>query len=402
MKNLKSWPPYDPTLGEEISRYILDGETLSVVDSERITKELEDEFANAHSCRYALALSSGTVSLLVAFIACGLKPGDEVVAPSYTFYATVSPLLHLGVKIRFCDVEEDTGNISVDHLRKCVNENTKAVVTNHRCGHPVDVNGINNVIDELPQRVFWIEDCSQAHFATYEDKVVGQFGDVSCFSLNSSKILPAGEGGLLLTNNKEINDIATLYSLSFEKIQNRLIDNKYESLSTSGLGLKYHIHPLGALIALHHLRNNVDRWIENRTQLLEELSNGLAGIDGINPPVKCSYVTSRGAFNGYYPMLDVSKFTKTYNREILVDILQNKGLNVDIPTFQPLYRLPLFNNPPYPLPGEVFSVPSEGLPGAENYYNSILRFPIFTNLEDRPLIKIYINTIRTILSEKIR
>jgi len=102
------------------------------------------------------------------------------------------------------------------------------------------------------------------------------------------------------------------------------------------------------------------------------------------------------------PRLDVSKFTKTYNREILVDILQNKGLNVDIPTFQPLYRLPLFNNPPYPLPGEVFSVPSEGLPGAENYYNSILRFPIFTNLEDRPLIKIYINTIRTILSELIR
>ncbi|MCP4156872.1 MAG: hypothetical protein GY757_54670, partial [bacterium] len=359
-----------------------------------VLEELEDEFAKLNKCKYALAMSSGTITLLSAFKACRLEPGDEVIAVSYSYHATVTPLLHLGVKILFCDVEPDTGNISVEALRNTITEKTKAIVTNHTWGHPVDADGVREVLEAMPQKVYWIEDCSHAHFATYNGKMVGSFGDVACFSLQGHKIIPAGEGGLLITNDEEIHDIASLYSYSLDRTENFLKLDKYRTLGRTGLGLKHRIHPLGALVALHNLKHNVPKWISDRNEVVGELTAGLKELPGINPPVDRPYVTSRGAFYGYKALFDPAPFHGKVQRKELILALREEGLYVKLPGSPPIYRLPLFTNPVLPLPSTVVKVPEEGLPGAEHYFNTIITFPIFTFPEERQVIQAYLDVIK--------
>lgn len=105
------WPPYIPEMGDLVKDYIDQGKPLSIPDESGIIHELECDFAKLHHRKYALAVSSGTMALYSAFFALGLSEEDEVICTAFSYHATAAPLLHFGVKIVFCDVEPDTGNI---------------------------------------------------------------------------------------------------------------------------------------------------------------------------------------------------------------------------------------------------------------------------------------------------
>ena len=156
--------------------------------------------AALHNRRYALLTSSGTMALYSAFFGLDLKPGDEAISTVYSFHATATPLLHLGAKVVFCDVEPDTGNIDPSKLGELINSRTRAVVTNHMWGHPVDVTAMQEICRR--HGLAWVEDCSHAHFSGYEGKLVGSFGDVSVFSLQGNKLLTGGEGGIIKGGRK--------------------------------------------------------------------------------------------------------------------------------------------------------------------------------------------------------
>lgn len=172
--NKYKWPPYIPELGDIVKKYIDEGKPLSIPDESGIIHDLENEFARLHSKKYALAVSSGTMALYSAYFALGLGPEDEVICTAFSYHATAAPLLHFGVKIVFCDVEPDTGNIDVSRIEPLITEKTKAIVTNDQWGHPCDKEAICLLCDKHDLR--YVEDCSHAHFAKYKDRYVGTFG----------------------------------------------------------------------------------------------------------------------------------------------------------------------------------------------------------------------------------
>ncbi len=390
------WPPVDDGLVDAVTSYLRDGGPLSVSDRGGAVGELEDALAGDHGCHYGLAMSSGTTAIMAALFACDLQPGDEVVVPAYTYHATASPALHFPVTVVFADVEPITGNVAASSLASVISERTKVLLTNHQWGHPVDVSAIRDVLADAPRPIRWIEDCSHAHYAEYAGERVGQFGDASVFSLQGNKLVPAGEGGVLATNDAEIHDRATLFAYSLARTEQTLIDEHYRSLGRTGVGLKHRMHPLAAVIALYYLRERVPLWLRSRSQLLGALSRALEDVPGVEPPRDAPYVTSRGAFYGYKPRFLAADFAGRISREEYVQRLAATGLAVTLPGSPPLYRLALFADPPVRLPGTARSVPVGGLAGAEAYTRAIISVPTFTNPAELERVEAYATGFRTV------
>jgi dTDP-4-amino-4,6-dideoxygalactose transaminase len=389
------WPPPIPKLSEIISRYIEAGYPLSIVDRSGIYQKLEDRLCNLHNRRYGILTSSGTMALYSAFFGLDLKPGDEVISTVYSFHATAAPLLHFGVKIKFCDVEADTGNIDASRLKALISQRTRAVVTNHMWGHPVDVDSIRKIC--TLNNLAWVEDCSHAHFAEYKDKYVGMSGDAAVFSLQGNKLLTGGEGGILLTDSTDLYERATLLGHSLMRSINCVKGSHWQGIKRTGFGLKLRMHPLAAVIVLYLLDNHCFDWIKSRRETLERFALGLSATGKILPPVQRDYVTSMGAYYGFKPRINFN--TLAVSREKLVEALAAEGLDVSVPGSQPFHRLPIFNHRRFQIGDfEKADNSHRHFPGADAYYAAILSLPTFTFSEDWPLVDRYIEAFHKVLS----
>ena len=389
------WPPNVPGLSEKIKNYIDSGGALSIVDRSGVYKDLENRFCELLDRRYAILTSSGTMALYSAFFALDLKPEEEVISTVYSFHATTTPLLHLGVKIVFCDVEPDTGNIDPEKIADLITPNTRAVVTNHMWGHPVDIDKILGICRE--NGLVWVEDCSHAHFAQYNDKYVGTLGDISVFSLQGNKLLTGGEGGILLTDSVEIYDRATLLGHSLKRSVDCVHNPIWKDLLRTGFGLKLRMHPLAAVMILYLLENHCFQWIDMRAETLARFSEGLAASGMVQPMARRSYVTSMGAHYGFKPRIDFS--TLGIGRETLVNVLRAEGLDVSVPGALPFHRLALFDCNRFPIGAfKKANNSNRSFFGAETYYESILSLPTFTFRSDWPLVDHYIDAFQKVLS----
>lgn len=380
------WPPPIDNLGSIVKRYIDMGKPLSIIDRSGVFKELEDRFCFLHERKHALVMSSGTMALYSAYFGLDLKPGDEVISTVYSFHATATPLLHLGVKIVFCDIEEDTGNIDPIMITDLITDRTKAIVTNHMWGHPVDVSKIREICDKFD--LAWIEDCSHAHFSEYNHTFVGTAGDVSVFSLQGNKLLSGGEGGILLTDNTEIYERAVLLGHSLKRSEDCVLYPKWREIKHTGFGLKLRMHPLSAVIILHILENYCFDWIESRRETLAYFSEELAKKNLLKPMARKEYVTSMGAHYGFKPRCDFDKIG--IDRLKLVSALRAEGIKVSVPKSKPFHMLSLFNKTTYSSSGTAEALKKRRFQGAETYYGSILSLPTFSFLKDKELIDQYV------------
>ena len=388
------WPPDIPGLSEVIAGYIEAGNPLSIVDRSGVYQQIEDRMCDLHNRRYAILASSGTMALYSAYFGLDLKPGDEVISTVYSFHATATPLLHFGVKIIFCDVEPDTGNIDTEKIEDLITSRTRAVVTNHMWGHPVDVNTVGDICRR--HELAWVEDCSHAHFAEHSGSYVGTFGDVAVFSLQGTKLLTGGEGGILLTDSTEIYERATLLGHSLKRSINCVKGEKWRDIRRTGFGLKLRMHPLAAVMVLHLLDNLCFDWIASRDKTLRYFADGLASTGKIKPPVRRNYVTSMGAHYGFKPRIDFNSLG--IGREKLVAALSAEGLDVSVPGSPPFHRLPIFDHERFPIGSyEKADISDMHFPGAEAYCDSILSLPTFTFSEDRPMVERYIEGFEKVL-----
>lgn len=208
--------------------------------------EFEKKFADYVGTRYALCTNNGTSSLYSALFAVGICPGDEVIVPSYTFWASAVPIISAhGIPV-FCDVNRETFCLEPEEIEKKITSRTKAIMVVHVWGNPADMNSIINIAKKYNLKV--IEDCSHAHGSEWDNKKVGRLGDVGCFSLQGSKILAAGEGGVLVTDNREFFERALALG-HYERIAKLPGDSPYLKYALTGMGYKYRVHPLGIAIA---------------------------------------------------------------------------------------------------------------------------------------------------------
>jgi dTDP-4-amino-4,6-dideoxygalactose transaminase len=330
------WPPRVEGLSKVVADYIESGGMLSIVDRSGVYRQLEDRLCSLMGRKYAILTSSGTMALYSAFFGLDLHPGDEVISTVYSFHATATPLLHLGVRVIFCDVEPDTGNIDASRIRELITKNTRAIVTNHMWGHPVDVAAIQDICRK--KELAWVEDCSHAHFSEYRGRFVGAFGDAAVFSLQGNKLLTGGEGGVLLTDRTDLYERATLLGHSLKRSETCVKDPRWQSILHTGFGLKLRMHPLAAVIVLHLLEHHCFDWIASRTETLKRFSDGLAATGKILPMARRDYVTSMGAHYGFKPILDTGSIDISRSR--IVEALKAEGADVS-PLCQGRCRLPI-------------------------------------------------------------
>ena len=166
-------------------------------------REFEKEFAAWIGTEHAVALTNGTVALDLALKALGIGAGDEVVVTPRTFLASVSSIVNAGAVPVFAEIDRDSQNITAKTIRAVLSPRTRAVICVHLAGWPCDMDPIMELADEHGLKV--IEDCAQAHGATYKDHPVGSIGHVGAWSFCQDKIMTTGgEGGMVTTNDKDL------------------------------------------------------------------------------------------------------------------------------------------------------------------------------------------------------
>lgn len=255
---------------EEVERAVCDvmARTHYILGPE--VAAFEKEFAEWNGASHAIGCASGTDALVLALKAVGVKPGDEVIAPPFTFMATAGAVSSIGAQPVFCDVQADNYNLDPAEIEKHITPRTKAIEVVHLYGHPADMNPILEVARKHNLKV--VEDCAQATGALYHGKRVGTMGDAGAFSFFPSKNLGgAGDGGMVLTNNAEI-------------------DERVRCLRGHGSRRKYFHDELGTNSRLDELQaavlrvklRHLERWNEKRRAIAAQYTERLS--DFITPP----------------------------------------------------------------------------------------------------------------------
>ncbi len=319
---------------------------IKVLESKRYVKgeqakKFENEFSKFVGTKYAIATNSGTSALHVLMLSIGIKRGDEVIVPSHTFIATVSPLIHIGAKPVFAEIDEKTYTIDTNDIRKKITDKTKAIIPVHLYGHPAAMDEIKEIAEEHDLKI--IEDACQAHGAEYKGKKVGSIGDAAAFSFFPSKNMTvAGDGGMIVTDNEE-------YAIKAKALvdQGRLAGKKYEH---DFVGFNYRMSEILAAIGRVQLRH-LDEWIERRREIAKLYNELLDGEDIILP------FEEQWAKHVYHLYV-----IRCRNREELKKFLKEKGIATGIhypipvhlqPAIAKNYKLPITEK----IAKEVLSIP---------------------------------------------
>lgn len=234
---------------------------------------LEKAFAQYSGSSYALATSSGTSSLVVSAVALGLKPGDEVIVPAYTFVASYSSLIFLGLVPVLAEIDESLC-IDPTDIERRITSRTKAIMPVHMLGNPCDMDRIMTIAKK--HSLFVLEDCCQAAGASYKGKKVGSIGNIGAFSLNIFKTINSGDGGLVVTSDKDLYEIAFGMHDQGHKPNRTGVEVGNRKL----LGLNFRLSELSAAVALAQL-GKLDRIVSTlheKRKLLKKLISQAKGF----------------------------------------------------------------------------------------------------------------------------
>lgn len=236
-------------------------------------KRFEIEFAKLQGARHGISCVNGTMALSVALKALGIGPGDEVLVPPYTFIATASAALMIGAIPVFVDVELETLLIDPALIDAAVSPRTKAIIPVHHGGSPADMDGVMAAARRHGLRV--VEDAAQAHGACWRGRPVGAIGDIGTFSFQSSKPINAGEGGMMLTNDDELDELLW----SYRNVGRRRGGEWYEHVR---LGWNLRMTEFQAAVLLEQMRR-MPAQQAHRTEAAAYLSKRLLEVPGAVP-----------------------------------------------------------------------------------------------------------------------
>lgn len=173
-----------------------------------LVTEFENEWAKMNGSKHCLAVVNGTNALSASFMELPVEPGDEVICAPYTFSASMVGVLYKGAMPVWADIDPETFQIDPEKIKAKITPRTKAILPVHICGLPSDMTAIMKIAAE--HNLLVVEDCCQAHLGTINGKKIGTFGNAGCFSFQTSKVIPVGEGGGIITDDAEFKD--RLYS----------------------------------------------------------------------------------------------------------------------------------------------------------------------------------------------
>lgn len=203
-KPFPDWPMYDNNERRALSE-VLESRVWWRTPGTK-TLEFERAFAAFHGARHGVAVTNGTAALEVVMAALNIGPGDEVIVPDFTFVATASAVLFAGALPVMVDVRADTCCIDPDLVEAAITPRTKAIIAVHMGGHPADLDRLSKIARD--HNIALVEDSSHAHGSEWQGRRIGTFGAAGTFSFQSSKLMTAGEGGIIITNDDGVERLA--------------------------------------------------------------------------------------------------------------------------------------------------------------------------------------------------
>lgn len=337
------WPIFDESDVAAVAEIVRSGQ-WGDPDCGGEVHRLEKEFADFTGARHALAVVNGSVALRVALLASGVQPGDEVIVPPYTFYATASIVLEANCVPVFADIDPETYCIDPDRIEEALTPKTRAIIPVHFGGQSCDMDRIMAIAEKHGLAV--IEDACHGHGAEYKGVKLGSIGQAGCFSFQSSKNLTSGEGGMIVTNDD--SRFARMNSLrNCGRVEGGMW---YDHVN---LGCNYRLTPIQAALVRRQL-TRLDAQTRKRNENGLLLNDLLSRIDGI-APLSRGHGETLHSYHLYIFRYDSTQFGGLPKIEF-VEQLVAEGVPSFIGYPKPLYRQPFFlerNVFAYPFPEEV-------------------------------------------------
>jgi perosamine synthetase len=308
---------------------------VSTLRSGGPVRDFERAFARSIGSPHALMMNSGTAALHSAFFAAGVGPGDEVIVPSYTFFASVAPMLPLGGVPVFCEIDPKTLTADPDDVESRITRRTRAICVVHLWGNPARMERFVDIAARHDLAL--IEDCSHAHGAMYAGRPVGTWGNIGCFSLQGSKPVSGGEAGIAVTADPILFDRMLVLG-HFPRPATDQTNGTFD-IEEFSLGFKYRAHLYAAVLAsggLSRLGELNRRRRHNYEIISAELEGAeTLGIIGEHPDA------TRGGFYRFVLRFHADR-THGWDRTSFVEAANGRGIPVGMDPYPPLHQQPLF------------------------------------------------------------
>jgi dTDP-4-amino-4,6-dideoxygalactose transaminase len=284
----------------------------------------EREFAAFCGCEYAVAVANGTVALECALRALGVGPGDEVVTASRTFVASACCAAMLGARPVVADVDPESQNITAKSIERVLTPRAKAIIAVHLAGWPCEMDPILDLAKEHNLKV--VEDCAQAHGATYKGRTVGSMGDIAAFSFCQDKIMTtAGEGGMVTSNSARLWE--RMWSLkdhgkSYDAVYNRKHRPGFRWLHES-FGTNWRLTEVQSAVGRTALRK-LPEWLRLRRMYARTLTKEFARIPGLRITPSPAHIEH--AYYKYYAFLRPESLRAGWSRDRIVEAIHGEGV----------------------------------------------------------------------------
>lgn len=362
------------------------------ISTHPVIHELERDYAAFTGEPYALAHSNGTAALIAAFFALDLQPGDEVIVPSATFWASVLPMLWFGLVPVFCESEPERMGLDPQDVEQKITERTRAIVVVHLWGLPSKMTEILTIAHKHKLKI--IEDASHAHGASWRGTPCGALGDIGVFSLQGDKLAPAGEGGIFLCHQYEYYERAVLLGDITRILK---LETPARRFAATSFGIKTRIAPVSAAIARSQLKRLPER-NRRRKENIDYLSERLEalGFHTFLPPAHVERV-----YFEFIVRLEPERIALPMPH--LIRALQAEGCLVAAPRYPLLHQQPFFTEGhaqrALRLPPDLQPPPyqADALPRTEAANGLLIRLPAFPNAET-PLLDEYAVAFEKVLA----
>ena len=354
-------------------KQFIDGEDISavveVLKSDFLTQgpkieEFEKKLAEYCGAKYAVVFNSGTSALHGAYFALGLSKDDEFITTPITFVATSNAGLYLGAKPIFVDVEPNTGNIDVNKIKGKITNKTKLVSVVHYAGHPVDMEKVKRIADKYGLKI--VEDACHALGAEYKGEKIGscKYSEATIFSFHPVKHITTGEGGAVLTNDKEIYEKLLMFrNHGITKNEGNFINspdgNWYYEMQF--IGYNYRMTDIQAALGISQLKK-LDKFIEKRRKIAKIYNKAFKNNPYFDIPVEKDYV-----FHSYHLYTIRLKDKLVEKKKKIFEALRKEGVGVQV------HYIPIYFHPYYKELGYKKGI----CKNAENFYKKEISLPIY-------------------------
>lgn len=332
----------------------------------------ERAFAAHVGCRHAIALANGTLALELALRALGVGPGDEVVVPAKTFIATASCAVACGARPVVCDVDPESQNLTAESVRAVLTARTRAIIAVHLAGWPCDLRPLVELA--RTQDIALVEDCAQAHGATYDGRPVGGFGRIGVYSFCQDKIMTTGgEGGMLVTDDQRLwerawayKDHGKSYAAVFEREHPPGFPWQHESF-----GSNFRMTEMQAAIGSVQL-GKLGRWVAARRRNAAALAKALRGLPAIRvaePPPACGH-----SYYKLYAFVDPAGLAQGWSGLRVIEAIEREGIPCIQGGCSEIYRERAFLDAGW--------APARPLPNAAKLAETSLMFLVHPTLDE--------------------